>query len=46
MLGRAELCCTTFLFKLCFESVVTQMEIIAIAHAKRRPGYWRERLKE
>jgi len=27
-----------------FRETVTEIEIVAVAHGRRRPGYWRERL--
>jgi len=35
-----------FPFLVVFREHTDRIEIIAIAHAKRRPGYWRERLNE
>lgn len=35
-----------FPFQVVFRERGDQVEIIAIAHGKRRPGYWRKRLKE
>lgn len=33
-----------FPFAIVFRRVAAGVEIIAIAHGRRRPGYWRERL--
>jgi hypothetical protein len=45
MLGLSELCCAISFF-IVFREDRNQIEVIAIAHAKRRPGYWRKRRKE
>lgn len=33
-----------FPYVVVFRETTTEIEIIAIAHGRRRPGYWRERL--
>jgi plasmid stabilization system protein ParE len=33
-------------FQIIFRERTRCIEIVAIAHAKRRPGYWRDRVKE
>jgi plasmid stabilization system protein ParE len=35
-----------FPFLVVFRERSGQIEVIAVPHAKRRPGYWRKRLKE
>lgn len=35
---------TRFPYMLIFRERATWVEVIAIAHRRRRPGYWRERL--
>ena len=35
-----------FPFYVVFRETSNSIEVMAIAHAKRRPGYWRKRLRE
>ncbi len=42
--GRRRIVLRRFPFVIVFRKVVAGVEIIAIAHGRRRPGYWRERL--
>jgi len=42
--GTHRMVLRRFPFVIVFRSAAAGVEIIAIAHARRRPGYWRERL--
>ena len=42
--GTRRIVLRRFPFAIVFRKVVAGVEIIAIAHGRRRPGYWRERL--
>ena len=42
--GRARRCLfDRFPFFLVYRELEDRIEVIAVAHAKRRPGYWRDR---
>ena len=43
-LGTRHSVLRRFPFVIVFRKAVVGVEIIAIAHGRRRPGYWRERL--
>ena len=43
-LGTRRIVLRRFPFVIVFRKAVDGVEIIAIAHGRRRPGYWRERL--
>jgi len=43
--GTRRMVLRRFPFVIVFRREVTRVEIIAIAHGRRRPGYWRERLE-
>ena len=38
--------CTTFPYYIAYHIRAGEIFVVAIAHAKRRPGYWARRLKE
>ncbi len=42
--GTRRIVLRRFPFVIIFRKAVAGVEIIAIAHGRRRPGYWRERL--
>lgn len=42
--GTHRIVLRRFPFVIVFRKAVAGVEIIAIAHVRRRPGYWRERL--
>ena len=37
--------CDGFLFTVVYREQTTIVEVVAIAHGRRKPGYWKERLK-
>jgi plasmid stabilization system protein ParE len=42
--GRHQFCILRrFPFQLIYRKVADRVEIVAVAHAKRKPGYWSER---
>jgi hypothetical protein len=42
--GLGDSCCVDFLFYLSIEKRAENVQILAVAHASRRPGYWRARM--
>lgn len=46
MLGTRRILLDRFPFSIIFRERLHDIQIIAIAHAKRRPGYWLKRLKQ
>lgn len=42
--GTQRMVLRRFPFVIIFRDLAVRVEIIAIAHARRRPGYWRDRL--
>lgn len=43
--GTRRIVLRRFLFVIVFRKAVAGVGIIAIPHGRRRPGYWRERLR-
>jgi plasmid stabilization system protein ParE len=44
--GTRRILLNRFPFFVVFRERLRDIQIIAISHAKRRPGYWRKRLKQ
>jgi plasmid stabilization system protein ParE len=44
--GTRRILLNRFPFFIVFRERLRDIQIIAIAHAKRRPGYWKKRLKQ
>lgn len=44
--GTRRVILDRFPFSVVFREVPTGLQIVAVAHAKRRPGYWARRLKQ
>lgn len=46
-MGRGLRCCRLAVFRygLIYRVRASQIEVVAVAHDRRRPGYWRNRLR-
>jgi plasmid stabilization system protein ParE len=42
--GTRRILLTRFPYFVVFRETATQLEVVAVAHSHRRPGYWRERV--